>query len=138
MTLSKIATALILSFMATVASAQQTQQTRPAAGAAEAMVGTWKMSTEFQGQRIPATMVLELTDGELTGVWRSQGGEMKLMEIELAGETLRFARTMGSTGPKLQFEGIVDGDAIEGTFESPMGGSYPCRGERAASGEEDE
>ena len=103
-----------------------------AAGQAEALVGVWDMATEFQGQQIPATMTIELEDGELVGTWASQGGEMAIVDLVLDGSSISFGRRMGADGPMLRFDGTLDGDAIEGKFVTGQG-ELPCTGQRRES-----
>ena len=102
------------------------------AGQADALVGVWDMSTEFQGQQIPATMTVELLDGELVGIWASQGGEMAMVDIVVEGNAISFGRRMGTDGPMLRFEGTLDGDAIEGKFVTEQG-ELRCTGRRRDS-----
>ena len=99
-----------------------------------ALVGTWRMETAFGGRDIPATMTLKQEGGALAGTWQSMGGEMLLEDIVLEGDRLRFIRRMGADGPKMQFEGRVDGDMIEGAYEYG-GGKLICTGKRDSTGD---
>ena len=97
--------------------------------AVEAVLGTWDMVTEFQGEGMPATMTIAIEDDELVGVWASMGGEMEMTNILVYGTTLSFQRTMGQGGMVMTFEGTVDGDTISGKWITDMG-ELPCSGER--------
>lgn len=97
------------------------------------VVGQWTMETAFGGQQIPATMTIEQTQDGLAGVWASMGEEMALSDVELEGNVLRFARTMGPGGPRLFFEGTVGGDRIDGAYDFE-GEELVCTGTRAPSG----
>ncbi len=97
--------------------------------AIEALVGTWQMETAFGDQAIPATMILKNEGGALTGTWQSMGGEMLIEDIVLEGDRLRFIRRMGADGPKMQFEGRIRGDVIEGAYDF-QGRELICMGKR--------
>ena len=97
--------------------------------AQEAVVGAWDMETEFQGQQMPATMTISVEDGELAGVWASQGMEMAMTNILVDGDKLSFQRTMGDGGMVMTFEGTVDGDVISGVWVTEMG-ELACSGSR--------
>ena len=58
------------------------------------------------------------------------GQEMDMIDLKFDGKNLSFKRTMGAGGSTIEFEGIVEGDKISGKFISPMGGDYPCFGQR--------
>jgi len=91
------------------------------AKAAATAVGSWQMKTEFGGNAIPAVMSIRFEDGHLVGVWASQGMEMKMAEVSLAGDTLKFVRSMGAGGPSLAFEGKITGDEIAGEYKTDFG-----------------
>ncbi|MBW1855432.1 MAG: hypothetical protein JRJ00_12270 [Deltaproteobacteria bacterium] len=99
----------------------------------DAIIGDWEMETEFQGDLIPALMILSVKDGKLAGVWVSMDQEMEMIDLEFDGKKLSFKRTMGEGGDTIDFEGIVEGDEISGKYLSPMGGEYKCTGERKRS-----
>jgi hypothetical protein len=101
----------------------------PQDDAEKAVLGTWDMETEFQGQQMPAVMTVSMEDGELAGIWASQGMEMVMMEIAVDGNKLTFQRTMGDGGMVMNFEGTVEGDTISGKWVTGMG-ELPCAGKR--------
>jgi len=101
----------------------------PQDDAEKAVLGTWDMETEFQGQQMPAVMTISVEDGELAGVWASQGMEMVMGNIVVEGNKLSFVRTMGDGGMEMSFEGTVDGDTISGRWVTGMG-ELPCAGKR--------
>ena len=94
-------------------------------------LGSWEMKTALGGSFIEATMTLTIEDGKLTGVWASQGGEMKMSDIKLDGNTLSFTRTMGPGGSPLAFKGEIDGDKIEGKYTHKEMGELKCTGKRS-------
>jgi hypothetical protein len=97
--------------------------------AEKAVLGAWEMATEFQGQQMPAVMTISMEDGELTGVWASQGMEMVMTNIAVDGNKLTFQRTMGEGGMVMNFDGVVEGDTITGKWITGMG-ELPCSGKR--------
>ena len=111
--------------------AEETPKPSQAAGSvAERLVGEWAMFTEFQGDHIPATMIISLKDGKFAGVWISTGQEMKLMELEFDGKAITFKRTMGAGGLPLEFDGTLENDEISGHYLIPSGQRLPCKGKR--------
>ena len=95
------------------------------------VLGSWEMKTAFQGSFIEATMTLKVENGKLTGMWTSQGGEMKMSDVKLDGNKLSFTRTMGPGGPPLAFEGKIDGNKIEGKYKHEEMGVLKCTGKRS-------
>ena len=83
-------------------------------------VGDWEMKTEFQGGQISATMSLTIENGKLVGVWKSQGEDMKLTDLELKSNRLSFTRTVPG-GPQLKFAGAIDGNKISGKYTGGFG-----------------
>jgi len=80
------------------------------------LVGEWEMVTSLNGQAIEADMILTFEDGIMGGVWRSMGREMEITDIAFDGSTLKFKRSLGEGGASLQFEGEVNGNAIDGRW----------------------
>ena len=95
----------------------------------DAFLGSWEMTTAFQGQEIPTTMTLSIEEGKLVGVWASQGGEMTMADLVVEGAKLTFSRSMGRGGQQLQFEGTLEGDEINGKYVTGMG-EMVCTGKR--------
>ena len=87
------------------------------------------MVPHFNGQAIPATLVIEPSEGKLAGTWKSQGMEMELTGLAVAENVIRFERTMGPGGASMAFEGTLDGDTLDGAFE--YGRELECTGKRS-------
>ncbi len=113
-------------------SSERARRTRDASGSYAAVLGDWKMETEFGGQTIDATMTLSLTNGALTGKWISMGREMELSGLDFDGRKLSFKRSLGS-GQDLSYEGMVQGDKITGKYKGPFG-ELSSNGERPPGG----
>ena len=106
-----------------------------AAAAENPFEGSWAMVTTMGDREIPATMVLTF-DGETPGgVWRSQGMEMTLSEIEIDGDSIRFDRMV--QGNRLSFSGKLAGDTISGDWSGAFG-DLGCRGTREAGDADDD
>jgi hypothetical protein len=78
-------------------------------------------------------MTLSVEVGTLTGVWASMGQEMEMIDLKFDGKNLSFKREMGQGGDTINFEGIVEGDEINGKYASPMGDDIVCTGQRKKS-----
>ena len=113
-------------------SSERARRTRDASGSYTAVLGDWKMETEFGGQTIDGTMTLSLKNGALTGQWVSMGREMELSGLEFDGRKLIFKRSLGS-GQDLTYEGTVQGDKITGRYNGPFG-ELSSNGERLPAG----
>ncbi len=110
------------------------QETRPAEVDKEIsrFLGSWAMSTEIEGRKIPATLTLVWQEGNLKGTWQNQGRTMELSHIEISGVSLRFQRQM-SPDSSLSFTGKLDGERIQGKYSGPFG-ELACSGARAQPG----
>lgn len=98
------------------------------ASSTDAVVGSWTMTTKFNGNDIPAVMVIRVKDGVLSGTWTSQGMDMEMKDLKLSGNKLSFQRSMGG-GSSLDFKGTVEGDKVDGSYSGPMG-DLKCTGKR--------
>ncbi len=124
-----LAVCLVVAAMFPALAVEGLPDDQPQNEAEEAFLGTWDMETEFQGQQMLAVMTISMEDGELAGVWASQGMEMVMTNIVVDGDNLTFQRTMGDGGMVMDFDGTVDGDTITGKWITGMG-ELPCAGNR--------
>ena len=111
------------------------QKTAAGGGAAKdfsAILGEWEMKTELNDRAIDATMVLKMQGDRCSGVWKSQGREMKMTKLKLDGDTLTFVRAIGPD-MELKFRGTIAGDEIKGTYSGPMG-ELSSNGHRRSAG----
>ena len=53
-----------------------------------------------------------------------------MIDLKFDGKNLSFKREMGQGGSVINFEGVVNGDEINGKYESPMGDDIVCTGKR--------
>jgi hypothetical protein len=98
-----------------------------------AVVGTWKISTEMQGQPVEMTMEIKEADGALTGTWTSPRGTDNLSDIKWDGQELSFSRTVNRQGQefKIQSTAKVQGDTLEGKMMLPQR-EIPFTGKKAS------
>jgi hypothetical protein len=85
------------------------------------VTGEWEMTAETPVGTFTNTLKLDKNGDQLTG--RSigmEGRESPLNNLKLAGKTLTFDRDISVNGMDLHlvYTGVVNGDKIEGTFET--------------------
>ena len=100
------------------------------ASAAEGPVGQWDLQVDAQGQAMDATLDIKEADGALTGTIASDLGEYPVTDVTFEGGVLKFTLDMSDQGFTLAFEGTIEGDKIEGNFNSPDIGDIPASGMR--------
>jgi hypothetical protein len=108
------------------------------AGAADKVdpVGTWKCEYEIGGQKLTATLTINIDDDKLAGTmsWPDQKDE-KLKDVKLKESTLTFSavrKFMGNEFP-LDFTLKIDGDKFKGKSAAVFGGQkqeYDIEGKR--------
>jgi hypothetical protein len=98
-----------------------------------AVVGTWKISTEMQGQPVEMTMEIKEADGALTGTWTSPRGSDTMSDIKWDGQELSFSRTVSRQGQdfKVQSTAKITGDTLEGKMKLPQR-EIPFTGKKAS------
>jgi hypothetical protein len=95
---------------------------------ASPLAGEWEMETDFNGQAIPATMIVSVDErGSLRGIWRTQGRDIEMRNVVLKDDRLTFERE--GPGGDVKFVGRVRGDRVEGEWDTSMG-AFTCRGQR--------
>lgn len=103
----KTLTALVgLAFMSAVASAQEKPE------------GTWKWSTERNGQKRETTLKLKLEGDKLTGtISGRENTESPIEEASFKDGEIKFAVTRERNGQKFtsKYSGKISGDTITGT-----------------------
>ena len=91
---------------------------------AEGPAGVWKVSMDYQGN--PIEGVLTITEGDagaLAGTWEGRMGKQDLQDVKFDAGKLTFIRKVDRQGQQfdLAFTGTIEGDKINGAFDSPMG-----------------
>jgi hypothetical protein len=98
-----------------------------------AVVGTWKISTEMQGQPVEMTMEIKEADGALTGTWTSPRGSDPMSDVKWDGQELSWSRTVSRQGQefKIQSTAKITGDTLEGKMKMPQR-EIPFTGKKAS------
>ncbi len=104
---------------------------KPAAPAHGALAGAWDMVVEqTEGDAIDLRLMFTWVDGTLEGVADAMGAQMTLEEITLKGGELTMT-LMAPDGLKYQFEGVVKGSTIKGTWADEEGDKVDASATRA-------
>jgi hypothetical protein len=92
--------------------------------------GTWKWSTERNGQKMETTLKLKLEDDKLTGTISGRGGqETEISDGKLEGDEVSFNVVREFNGNKftIAYKGKVEADVIKGTIEMDRQGEKVTR-----------
>jgi hypothetical protein len=105
--------------------------------------GSWGWTvTPPNGGSIDISLTLQLQDGELTGTYSSERfGDAPITEASFVDEVVAFSveREFNGNAFTIKYNGKLDGDAIDGTFELPgFGGGGPVEMEWHAKRSESE
>jgi len=86
------------------------------------VAGTWKLNIDFQGQRLPVTLILEQSGEDVTGVLETMLGNGKISGGKVSGNKLAAVANAEMQGRPLDFDitGKVDGDSMSGTLTAPI------------------
>lgn len=94
------------------------------------VTGTWKWTTERNGQTMETTLKLKQEGEKLTGTMSGrQGTETAIEEAKIDGDKVTFKVTREYNGNKMviQFEGKIDGDTIKGERKTERDGQTQAR-----------
>lgn len=91
---------------------------------AQSPAGTWKWSTDMQGQTINSVLHLEVDGEKVTGTYSDQNIEEKIEDGTLKDGKVSFnmITEVNGTDIYVEWEGQVGKDAIEGTVALEAGG----------------
>ena len=89
---------------------------------AESVAGTWELSIDFQGQKLPVTLVLEQDGETISGKMESMLGEGEIQEGTVNGNKINVIAGSEFQGQKLELnlKGTVVGDEMTGTISTSM------------------
>lgn len=87
-----------------------------------AVAGNWKLTIDFQGREVPASLTLEQADGSVTGSIETAlgGGQISSGKIRGKKVTANAAAELQGQEIELAINGEVEGDAIKGTISAEM------------------
>jgi zinc protease len=91
-------------------------------GEAANVAGKWKLDIDFQGQRLPVSLSLEQTGGDVTGVLETMLGNGEIAGGKVSGNKLSAIAKAEMQGQPIEFNisGKVDGDSMSGTITAPI------------------
>ena len=94
--------------------------------------GTWTLTLETPMGERRSTLTLVTAGGALTGTQEAEGDTTAIAEGTVNGNQVSWKVSVTNPMPlTLTFNGSVDGDAISGTADTGMFGSFPFEGKRA-------
>ena len=94
--------------------------------------GTWNLTLETPMGERRSTLTLVTAGGALTGTQEAEGNTTDIAEGSVSGNAVSWKVSVTNPMPlTLTFNGSVDGDAISGTADTGMFGSFPFEGTRA-------
>ncbi len=94
----------------------------PADGECVDISGTWKVSIDAQGQKMPVTVIFSQDGTELSGQLESMLGEGQFTSGSVAGNRFNAVAVSEFQGQEveLSLNGLLSGDIIQGTISVPM------------------
>ncbi|MCB1025214.1 MAG: insulinase family protein [Acidobacteria bacterium] len=96
---------------------------KPANGAVPVNVaGTWELSVEAQGQKLPVTLVINQAGDSITGNLESMLGEGELSDGKVNGNSVSAIAKTEFQGQEIELgiKGTVEGDSITGVMTTSM------------------
>jgi hypothetical protein len=80
------------------------------------------LNIDFQGQRLPVTMLLEQNGSEVTGELETMLGNGKIADGKIKGSKLTATAQAEMQGSPIEFSisGKADGDEMSGTITAPI------------------
>jgi hypothetical protein len=99
-----------------------------------AVVGTWSLELEVNGQAVPSQLSLWEEEGSLRGWWSGPRGSSDVDRVQFTDGTLSFVRAVSVQGQsfEMSFSGAVDGETLGGTLTTPRG-EMPVSGRRIST-----
>jgi hypothetical protein len=97
-----------------------------------AVDGIWNLTMETPMGERRSTVTLSTAGGALTGKQEAEGNSTDIFEGSASGDSASWKVSITNPMPlTLTFNGTVSGDAITGTADTGMFGSFPFQGKRA-------
>jgi hypothetical protein len=97
-----------------------------------AIDGDWNLIIKSPMGDQASTLSVKASGGALTGVQTAQGVKTDIVDGAVNGETLTWSASVTTPFPmKLDFTGVVAGDALNGSVKAGSFGTFPFTGARA-------
>jgi len=94
--------------------------------------GTWNLTMQTPMGERRSSLTLATAGGTLTGKQEAEGNTTDIAEGSVNGNELSWKVSITNPMPlTLTFTGTVDGDALNGSADTGMFGSFPFEGTRA-------
>ena len=94
--------------------------------------GTWNLTMDTPMGERRSTLTLSTSGGTLTGTQEAEGNTTEIADGTANGNDLSWKVSITNPMPlTLTFSGTVDGNALTGTADTGMFGSFPFEGTRA-------
>ena len=86
------------------------------------VAGTWKLSLDFQGQKVPITLVLNQDGTSISGTIETVLGSGVIEDGKVSGKRLTAAANTEIQGQSVEFaiSGSIDGSSMSGTLSAPI------------------
>jgi hypothetical protein len=87
-----------------------------------AVSGTWELSLDFQGQKLPITLVLDQNNDRISGKIDTVLGSGNIEDGRVKGNKVSATARTEIQGESVDFaiSGSVDGDSMSGTLSAPI------------------
>ena len=94
--------------------------------------GTWTLTMDTPMGERRSTLTLATSGGTLTGKQEAEGNTTDITDGSASGNNVSWKVAITNPMPlTLTFSGTVDGNAMTGTADTGMFGSFPFQGTRA-------
>lgn len=86
------------------------------------VAGKWKLTIDFQGQKLPVSLTLEQDGDTVSGLLETMLGNGTISDGSISGNKLSAAAKAELQGQAIEFtiNGRADGDAMTGTISAPI------------------
>jgi hypothetical protein len=94
--------------------------------------GTWNLTMQTPMGERRSTLTLSTAGGTLTGQQEAEGNTTEIADGSVSGDNVSWKVSITNPMPlTLTFSGTVDGDAMSGSADTGMFGSFRFEGTRA-------
>jgi hypothetical protein len=94
--------------------------------------GTWTLTMQTPMGERRSTLTLATSGGSLTGTQEAEGNTTDITDGSVSGNDVSWKVAITNPMPlTLTFSGTVNGNALNGTADTGMFGSFPFEGTRA-------